>query len=150
MRRLLAAWVTAAVLAAPISIAAAEHDGWFVRVCQVKAEASQIHPTFSGSREVEAMLQARAGPFAYQVIASDLEDRIAAQIWRAGASDLNPNILVAHGASIYAEILGVAEEAGADLIVVGSHRPAMWDYLLGTNASRVVRHANCSVLVARE
>jgi universal stress protein F len=33
---------------------------------------------------------------------------------------------------------------------VGSNRPAMKDYLLGTNASRVVRHARCSVLVARE
>ena len=50
----------------------------------------------------------------------------------------------------YGEILGVAGEARADLIVVGSHRPAMRDYLLGTNASRVVRHASCSVLVARD
>ena len=59
-------------------------------------------------------------------------------------------ILVTHGASIYAEISGVAEEAEADLVVVGSHRPAMKDYLLGTNAARVVRHVRCSVLVARE
>jgi nucleotide-binding universal stress UspA family protein len=46
--------------------------------------------------------------------------------------------------------LGVAEEAEADLVVTGSHRPAMKDYLLGTNAARVLRHARCSVLVARE
>ena len=101
-------------------------------------------------REVEAMLQARAATLAYEVIASDLENRMAALIRRASASDLEPNILITHGASIYAEILGVAEEARADLIVVGSHRPAMRDYLLGTNASRVVRHASCSVLVARD
>jgi len=101
-------------------------------------------------REVEAMLQARAATLAYEVIASDLENRMAALIRRASASDLEPNILITHGASIYAEILGVAEEAGADLIVVGSHRPAMRDYLLGTNASRVVRHTDCSVLVARD
>jgi nucleotide-binding universal stress UspA family protein len=56
----------------------------------------------------------------------------------------------AQGQSTYADILGITEEAGADLVVVGSHRPAMKDYLLGTNASRVVRHARCSVLVARE
>ena len=43
---------------------------------------------------------------------------------------------------------GVVEKAEADL-VVGSHRPAMKDYLLGTNAARVVRHAGRSVLVAR-
>ena len=101
-------------------------------------------------REVEAILQARAATIAYEVIVSDLENRIAAMIRRVDAADLNPNILVVHGASIYAEILAVAEEVGADLIVVGSHRPAMKDYLLGTNASRIVRHANCSVLVARE
>jgi len=101
-------------------------------------------------REVEAMLQARAATLAYEVIASDLENRMAALIRPASASDLEPNILITHGASIYAEILGVAEEAGADLIVVGSHRLAMRDYLLGTNASRVVRHASCSVLVARD
>ena len=71
-------------------------------------------------------------------------------IRRVNASDLNPNILVTHGASIYAEVLGVAEEAEADLVVLGSHRPAMKVYLLGTNAARVVRHARCSVLVARE
>jgi nucleotide-binding universal stress UspA family protein len=101
-------------------------------------------------REVEAILEARAATIAYEVIASDLQNRIATLIRRADATDLKPNILITHGASIYAEILGVAEEAEADLVVVGSHRPAMKDYLLGTNAARVVRHARCSVLVARE
>jgi nucleotide-binding universal stress UspA family protein len=101
-------------------------------------------------REVEAILQAKTALLGYQVIVADLENRLAALIRRVNASDLDPSILVAHGASIYAEILGVAEEAGADLVVVGSHRPAMKDYLLGTNASRVVRHARCSVLVARD
>jgi nucleotide-binding universal stress UspA family protein len=101
-------------------------------------------------RELEVILEARAATIAYEVIVSDLQNRIATLIRRADASDLKPNILVTHGASIYAEILGVAEEAGADLVVVGSHRPAMKDYLLGTNAARVVRHARCSVLVARE
>ena len=101
-------------------------------------------------REVEAILEARASTIAHEVIVSDLENRIDALIRRADASDLKPNTLVTHGARIYAEILGVAEEAGADLVVVGSHRPAMKDYLLGTNAARVVRHARCSVLVARE
>ena len=101
-------------------------------------------------REVEALLQAKTAPSGYDQIAADLENRLAALIRRANASDLNPSILVTHGISIYGEILGVAEEAEADLVVVGSHRPAMKDYLLGTNAARVVRHARCSVLVARE
>jgi nucleotide-binding universal stress UspA family protein len=101
-------------------------------------------------REVKAILEAKAATLGYDLIATDLETRIAALIRCVDAADLNPNILVTHGASIYAEILGVAGEAEADLVVVGSHRPAMKDYLLGTNAARVVRQARCSVLVARE
>jgi nucleotide-binding universal stress UspA family protein len=101
-------------------------------------------------REVEAILQAKTAALGYKLIEADLENRIAALIRRVNASDLKPNILVTHAASIYAEILGVAEEAEADLVVVGSHRPAMKDYLLGTNAARVVRHAHSSVLVARD
>lgn len=46
-------------------------------------------------------------------------------------------------------ILVMAEEAGADLIIVGSHRPGLQDYFLGSTAARVVRHSNCSVLVVR-
>jgi len=46
-------------------------------------------------------------------------------------------------------ILAIAEETGADLIVVGSHRPGFQDYLLGSTAARLVRHSDCSVLVAR-
>lgn len=52
--------------------------------------------------------------------------------------------------SIYPEILAEADTWGADLIVIGSHRPAMSTYLLGSNAKTVVRHAKCSVLVVRE
>ena len=50
---------------------------------------------------------------------------------------------------VYHELLGEAAEWGADLIVVGSHRPVMSDYLLGSNAKTIVRHAQCSVLVVR-
>ncbi|HKJ50598.1 MAG TPA: universal stress protein [Gammaproteobacteria bacterium] len=46
-------------------------------------------------------------------------------------------------------ILAVAKERGADLIIIASHRPGLQDYFLGSTASKVVRHANCSVLVVR-
>jgi nucleotide-binding universal stress UspA family protein len=51
--------------------------------------------------------------------------------------------------AVYPEVLAEAEDWGADLIVVGSHRPSMATYLLGSNAKTIVRHAKCSVLVAR-
>jgi nucleotide-binding universal stress UspA family protein len=51
--------------------------------------------------------------------------------------------------SVYNEVLHEADATGADLIVIGSHRPTMATYLLGSNASTIVRHAKCSVLVVR-
>ncbi len=46
-------------------------------------------------------------------------------------------------------ILDWAEEHGADLIVMASHHPGLGDYLLGSTAARVVRHAQCAVHVMR-
>ena len=54
-----------------------------------------------------------------------------------------------HG-TIYKRIIKSADELGADLIVLTSHRPETKDYLLGPNAARVVRHAKQSVFVIRE
>jgi len=46
-------------------------------------------------------------------------------------------------------IAEMAEETGADLIVIGSHRPGVQEYFLGSTASRVVRRAPCAVMVVR-
>jgi nucleotide-binding universal stress UspA family protein len=46
-------------------------------------------------------------------------------------------------------ILDIAEEKKADAIVIASHKPGWQDYLIGSTAARVVRHAKCSVLVVR-
>ena len=46
-------------------------------------------------------------------------------------------------------IVGLADEVGADLILIASHNPGIRDYLLGSTAAGVVRHAKCSVLVHR-
>ena len=77
--------------------------------------------------------------------AQQLDDYIGANI----PSDIATQAIVANG-TIYEEILRVAAETGSDLIVMTSQRPELKDYLLGPNASRVVRHANCSVLVVRD
>jgi universal stress protein F len=57
--------------------------------------------------------------------------------------------VVRYGA-VYPEVLAEAEDWGTDLIIVGSHRPGMATYLLGSSAAAIVRHAKCSVLVVRE
>jgi len=50
----------------------------------------------------------------------------------------------------YDEILTAADSSGADLIVIASHQPGLSDYLLGSTAAKIVRHAKISVLVIRD
>ena len=46
-------------------------------------------------------------------------------------------------------ILDHAAENAIDCVVIASHRPGMADYLLGSTAAQVVRHAPCAVMVTR-
>jgi universal stress protein F len=56
--------------------------------------------------------------------------------------------IVRHG-TVYQQVLDVAEDIGANQIVVGALRPQFSDYLLGPNTASIVRHAKCSVTVVR-
>ncbi len=46
-------------------------------------------------------------------------------------------------------IIDYADSNGIDCIVIGSHKPGLRDYFLGSTAARVVRHAGCAVHVHR-
>ena len=58
-------------------------------------------------------------------------------------------ILVRHGSPAQ-EILKAATECEVDLIAIASHRPGWSDFVLGSVAGSVVRHARCSVSVLRQ
>ena len=64
-------------------------------------------------------------------------------------ADITVQHIVGEG-TVYEVILSIADKIKADVIVLASHRPELKDYLLGPNAARVVRHADCSVMVVRE
>ncbi|MEO0823357.1 MAG: universal stress protein [Pseudomonadota bacterium] len=85
--------------------------------------------------------------FAGRAIA-DVEVKLAAWIADAVPGDVAASPHVAHG-TIYDEIMRAADRIGVEAIILGAHRPEMRDYLLGSNAARVVRHARQSVLVVR-
>jgi nucleotide-binding universal stress UspA family protein len=51
--------------------------------------------------------------------------------------------------SAWQSICEAAKEHQADLIIIGSHGYGGLDRVLGTTAAKVVNHAECSVLVAR-
>ncbi len=80
--------------------------------------------------------------------ARQLTDALMQMADEVGTQGISVSSLVRTG-GVYHEVLAQAEEMGAQLIVVGSHRPSMATYLIGSNAARIVRHAPCSVLVIR-
>ena len=60
----------------------------------------------------------------------------------------NARIEVRKGRS-YSNIMESADENAVNLIIINSHKPGFEDYLLGSTAAKVVRHASCAVLVER-
>ena len=75
--------------------------------------------------------------------------RLATLIKEHGVDDVQLDPVVRFG-SVYKEALRFACDIEADLIVMGSHKPGVKDYLLGSNAAQIVGHAMCSVWVVRE
>ena len=51
--------------------------------------------------------------------------------------------------TVYDQVITLADELDANLIVVGGGREDLKDYLLGSNAARIVRHCDRSVMVLR-
>ena len=66
----------------------------------------------------------------------------------AGTAGITAQISVESGHSGRA-IVDYARDHDINCIVIASHRPGLLDYFLGSTASRVVSHANCSVHVMR-
>lgn len=62
--------------------------------------------------------------------------------------DVDYQLHIAEG-TVYDQIIKTANTLAVDVIVVGSHRPELKDYLMGPNAARVARHADQSVFVVR-
>ncbi|UZD91516.1 universal stress protein [Cognatishimia activa] len=63
-----------------------------------------------------------------------------------GVTDVEPVVVSGHS---YRTILDYANEANVDCIIITSHKPEFSDYLIGSTAARVVRHAKCCVVVLR-
>lgn len=55
---------------------------------------------------------------------------------------------ILHGQAGY-QITKYAEKIGADCIIIGSHKPGLEDFFLGSTSARVVRHSKCAVHVLR-
>lgn len=94
-----------------------------------------------------------AEPLPVADISDRLEDSVARELPKiaAGAecSGLEVEDLIVHGEAA-SEIVRVAKEHAADLIVISSHGRTGWGRILfGSTAESVVRHAPCPVLVVK-
>ena len=67
-------------------------------------------------------------------------------IAKASGANVETEVRIGHP---YQTILDTVKELGCDLIVIASHQPELQDFLLGSTAAKVVRHARCSVMVVR-
>ena len=74
-------------------------------------------------------------------------EQVTAEMQAAFATE-KPGIHVTRGHPANM-ILTWSKDAEVDCIVMPSHQPGFADYLLGSTAARVVRHAQCSVVVLR-
>jgi len=83
----------------------------------------------------------------------EVADKTLAQLHDFVTRNVPDGVRVQHivgEGSVYEVILKIEKDVNADLIIMSSSRPELKDYLLGPNAARVVRHADCSVMVVRD
>src|ERR1019366_10482511 len=85
------------------------------------------------------MLDAYVPPDSNEQQRTSSEETLAGIARECGLPPGKMSSIVRRGV-IYHEVLEEAKAMGADLIVMGSHRPAMRNYFLGSNAGYVVRY----------
>ena len=90
--------------------------------------------------------------YATEYLPADHTERAKAEILDSlgsltdGVPDATTTVVYGHSARTILEFAG---NNAHDLIIVASHQPGMQDYLLGSTAAKVVRHAKCAVHVLR-
>ena len=76
----------------------------------------------------------------FETARASLQERVE------GMDSVKPVIVTGHTSR---SIIEYAAENEIECIVIGSHKPGLTDFLLGSTAAWVVRHSGCSVHVLR-
>jgi nucleotide-binding universal stress UspA family protein len=103
-------------------------------------EIVALHVYEKPNASVSAYLDAGAVEEGYQRATAELAKKLSA------IDGITGKIIKGH---TYRTIIDYAAQNNVDCIVIGSHKPGLSDYLLGSTAARVVRHAPCAVHVHR-
>ena len=121
----------------------ATHTGRELSALHVMAGAVPMHPLFPQLHEHDAT--------AFVTLEKELAERLSARIQHCTGRDLDASRVHVDFGDPYAVIVKKAEQIGASLLVIGgSGATGLKRVFLGSVAEKVVRHAHCSVLVARK
>ncbi len=118
-----------------------------IAAAMARANACPVH-ALTVLPDMVAIEHYRFAAATFDEVVVKAEGELRALLGRTMPAEVTWTSAVARG-DIYKEILRTATERGADLIVMAAHRPRMTDFLIGSNAEKVVRHAKCSVLIVR-
>jgi nucleotide-binding universal stress UspA family protein len=80
----------------------------------------------------------------------EAEKKLADALAHAKRSLLEVDATVRTGVDLHEEILRVAKQISADLLVLSTHGYTGWKHLLfGSDAEKILQHASCPILVVR-
>lgn len=130
-----------------------EHDTGIDNLLRIASDIANTH-----GAQVHLLNVIGAAPAVVSQFLPENYEKMASETIETDLAALAAKVELAEGAAtssvrfggVYQEILAYANKSGADLIIVASHKPNVGDYLLGTTAARIVRHASCSALVVRQ
>lgn len=130
-----------------------EHDTGIDNLLRIASDIANTH-----GAQVHLLNVIGAAPAVVSQFLPENYEKMASETIETDLAALAAKVELAEGAAtssvrfggVYQEILAYANKIGADLIIVASHKPNVGDYLLGTTAARIVRHASCSALVVRQ
>lgn len=129
----------------PIDLDAAEKGAAILVKAKALADEGSKVTVVNVVEDVPGLLTAELPEGLVTKAAHQARNRLTDMVSGAG---LEAKVEIRSGRPHHA-IVGLAQELGADLIMIASHTPGMQDYVLGSTAAAVVRHAKCSVLVVR-
>ncbi len=122
------------------------------KILQIAADIANIYSARLHVLSVIGAVQAVVSqhlPVGYEKMAMERTEQDLSTLSAGVDLDQGEVTSSARFGDIYREILAQAEKSAVDLIIIGSNKPQATDFLLGTNAARVVRHSSCSVFVVR-
>ncbi len=122
---------------------------WAVQEARLHGARLTCVTIVEGLAQIEQLLPDMAG-LARMALVSEAEKIAARNQGLARAEGVDMQALVIDAPTAAEGILDEARRIGADLIVLGSHgRKGIRRFVMGTVASRVMRHAPCTVAVVR-